>query len=236
MRFLIAFLLIFTLNSGAKDDFESEFESEYKTNDFDPLSGYNRLMTGFNDFVYRNVFSPVFTGYDYVMPNEGQKAISNFFDNLMFPLRFINNILQFKFKNAGEEMLRFIANSIVGFAGISDVATNVYHLERHDEDFGQTLGYWGFGSGFPIVLPLLGQSNLRDVFGFGGDYFANPLTYSDRWWARDGYVELSIKGGRILNDESRDPKKYENLTKDAIDLYPFLKNAYEQHRNALIKE
>ncbi len=225
------------LKDSAADDDLSEFEGEYQKNDFDPLSGYNRVMTSFNDFLYRNVFTPVFVGYDYVMPDEGQKAIASFFDNLLFPIRFINNILQFKFKNAGEETLRFIANTIVGFAGISDVATKYYHIPRHDEDFGQTLGHWGIGGGFPVVLPILGQSNLRDMFGLVGDAFTNPITYSGRVTHTDRFwTPMAIGIFNKINEGSLDPYRYENITKDAVDLYPFLKSAYEQMRDAKIKE
>lgn len=234
MKYIIAIFLAFSISFCDEiDDFESEFES---TEDFDPLYYYNDFMTGVNDFIYKDIFTPILIGYDYIMPDAAQNAIGNFFDNLMFPIRFVNNLLQFKFKNAGEETLRFIANTIVGFGGISDVATNVYGLERHDEDLGQTLGYWGIGSGFPIVLPILGQSNLRDLIGLSGDYFVNPLTYSDNWWARDGYVGVSTKAGQTINEQSQDPQMYENMTKDAIKLYPFIKNAYEQRRNSQIKE
>lgn len=229
-------ILIFMSSLFANDI--SSFESEYEEqSDFYPLSGYNRVMTDINDVLYKNLFIPVFKGYDYVMPDEGQTAISNFFYNILYPIRLINNLLQFKFKNAGDETLRFVANTIVGFAGISDVATNVYGIRKHDEDFGQTLGYWGMGSGFPVVLPVLGQSNLRDMFGLGGDYFTNPINYMNVWWAKDSkFINFSTAVFMQINEESLDPNRYINLTSDAIDLYPFIKNAYEQRRNALIKE
>ncbi|AII14289.1 lipid asymmetry ABC transporter MlaABCDEF, lipoprotein MlaA [Campylobacter iguaniorum] len=225
---------------GANETDISSFDDEFSDKPiFDPLSGYNRVMTDVNDFMYRNMFTPVFKGYDYIMPDEGQTAISNFFDNILFPIRFINNLLQFKFANAGEETLRFIANTVVGFGGISDVATNVYGLKKHDEDFGQTLGYWGVGSGFPVVIPILGQSNLRDIAGLGGDYFINPLSYSNDVWARDSKffdLNLAIKTEQMINENSLDPEKYQKATSGAVDLYTFIKNAYEQRRNALIKE
>lgn len=236
---LIQILLItylFSNNTNDFDDeFESEFKNEYKQSTFDPLSGYNKVMTDVNDVLYIKVFTPVFAGYDYVMPDAAQNAIGNFFENLKFPIRFINNLLQFKFKNAGEETLRFVANTIVGFGGISDVATTYYHIPKHNEDFGQTLGYWGIGSGFPVVLPILGQSNLRDIFGLAGDFGADPINYADNAFDTK-YLQLELKTARTINENSFDPYMYENLTKGVINLYPFLKNAYEQRRNALIKE
>ncbi|RUT49946.1 MlaA family lipoprotein [Campylobacter fetus] len=237
MRFLMAVLLFFHI-SWANDIQMDSFEDEFKSpSSIDPLSGYNRAMTNFNDMIYKNIFIPTFKGYDFIIPNEAQMAISNFFDNIRYPLRFVNNILQFKFKNAGEETLRFIANTIVGFGGISDAATNVYGLAKHDEDFGQTLGYWGVGSGFPVVLPIFGQSNLRDMFGLVGDYYASPITYMNVWWAKDSkFINFAAFTFQKVNEGSKDPELYDRIIKDAIDLYPFIKNTYEQRRDALIKE
>lgn len=235
----IAFLsVIFALFVLANDIDLNEFESEYKQEQiFDPLSGYNRFMTKVNDSLYKGIFIPILKGYDYVMPDEGQRAIENFFTNLMYPIRLTNNLLQFKFKNAGDETLRFIANTIIGFGGISDVATTYYQIPKHDEDFGQTLGHWGVGSGFPVVLPLFGQKNLRDIVGMVGDYFVNPLTYADHWWAKDhSYISSGVKVFQGLNQLSIEPELYIKLTKDAVDLYPFIRDVYEQQRANLIKE
>lgn len=232
-------ILIFFMSCLANDI--DSFEDEYsQSSSFDPLSGYNRIMTKFNHTLYQNLFVPTFKGYDYIMPDPAQDAISNFFDNLIYPIRLVNNLLQFKFAAAGEETLRFIANTIIGFGGISDVATNVYGLKRHDEDFGQTLGHWGIGSGFPIVLPILGQTNLRDLVGMGGDFFINPLTYTNEVFTDDGHkyfhLNLAVKSWQLINDGSKDPELYNKLTSGAIDLYTFIKDGYEQRRNALIQE
>ena len=102
------------LNANSeKDDFDVEFEA--KKDVFDPLSGYNRVMTNVNDFIYINMLTPVAKGYAYVVPSTARTMVANFFDNLLFPVRFVNNLLQFKFQNAGEETLRFLANTIIGF-------------------------------------------------------------------------------------------------------------------------
>ncbi|MBR8463281.1 VacJ family lipoprotein [Campylobacter sp. faydin G-24] len=216
-------------NVEQNDGFDVEFNSPAKV--FDPLGGYNRVMTNINDFFYVNILTPTAKGYAYVVPKPARTAITNIFDNLMFPMRFINNLLQFKFKNVGDETLRFLANTIIGFAGVSDVATKYYGIPKHDEDFGQTLGYWGLGGGFHLVLPILGPSNLRDTIGKVGDYFTNPITYVD-----PNALSLGINAFHYLNDYSHDPYAYEHLKKDAIDLYPFLRDAYEQRRIYLIKD
>ncbi|AQW84574.1 ABC transporter [Campylobacter pinnipediorum subsp. pinnipediorum] len=230
MKIFFAIFLAFSLSfSDDFDDFSNEF-SDDKQVVFDPLSGYNRAMTNVNDFIYLNIFDPVIYGYKVVVPEQGRTAIGNFFDNLLFPIRFINNILQFKFGNAKDETLRFIANTIMGFGGISDIATTYYKIPRHDEDFGQTLGYWGIGKGFHVVLPILGPSNLRDMFGMAGDYFSNPTTYFD-----EKEVVFGVKAFENLNSNSLQIP-YKEIRKDAIELYPFLRDAYEQRRDFLIKE
>ncbi|ARR00238.1 VacJ family lipoprotein [Campylobacter porcelli] len=235
--FFVNFIFIISCFATDIDSFEDEYIAQ---DSFDPLSGYNRVMTEFNHIFYQNVLIPTFKGYDYMMPNPAQDAISNFFDNLLFPIRLVNNVLQLKFANASEESLRFIVNTIVGFGGISDVATNVYGLKKHDEDLGQTLGYWGVGGGFPIVLPFLGQTNLRDLIGMSGDFFINPMSYTNEIFTDNAnryfHLNLIAKSWRVINDGSKDPELYNKLTNGTIDLYAFLKDGYEQRRNAQIQE
>lgn len=228
MRVFLALILAISINL-ASDEFEDEFKAQDST--FDPLSGYNKMMTGFNDFMYSNIFIPTAKGYAAIMPEPGRNAVSNFFDNLKFPIRFINNLLQFKIKGAWDETRRFVANTIIGFGGITDAATKYYNIPRHDEDFGQTLGAWGIGSGFHIVLPLLGPSNLRDSVGLVGDVFASPLYYvkpDGLAWGATGYREL--------NSLSQNPEEYEKLKAGSVSLYPMIRDAYEQNRAYKIKE
>ena len=221
------------------DDFEAEFQSQEKEEAPDPLSGYNRAMTTFNDAFYTHVLFPVARGYRYVIPEDGRVAIGNFFDNLMFPLRFVNNLLQMKFKNTLEETGRFVINTTIGILGLFDPAEDWFGLEAHDEDFGQTLGYWGVGPGPHIVLPILGPSNLRDTFSMAGDWEVDPLVYrEDRMYNATG-SELegwAAKSFNYLNDGSFSIEEYESLKKDAVDLYPFFKNIYEQSRKKKIEE
>ena len=216
-----------------------EFENEFETQEEDDLfEGYNRVMTSFNDGLYEYVLDPVASGYAYVVPQTARKGISNAFSNLMFPIRFVNNVLQLKFENAAEELGRFVINSTFGLLGLIDVADMHTNLEQHDEDFGQTLGFYGVPSGPHIVLPFLGPSNLRDVVGMSVDSYADPTMSTDRNWKIPENIDnsLAIKSGYYLNKASLHLGEYENLKKDAIDLYPFLRDVYEQKRERQIKE
>ena len=230
------------VKEAAEFDEFSEFEEEFAEEpeeDFDPLSGYNRAMTTFNDAFYTHVLFPVARGYRYVVPEDGRVAISNFFDNLMYPLRLVNNLLQLKFKNSAEETGRFLINSTIGLLGFFDPAEAWFGMEEHDEDFGQTLGYWGVGAGPHIVLPLLGPSNLRDSLSMTADWEVDPLVYKPERSYNVVGSDLEgwgVKSFDYLNDGSFNIEQYESLKKDAVDLYLFFKNVYEQSRKKKIEE
>lgn len=218
------------------ENFEDEFSD--KTEDFDPLEPYNRVMTSINDFLYINALSPTAKAYSDIVNEDIRVGISNFFHNITFPIRFANNILQFKFAYASEELGRFLLNSTVGILGFTDPAKEKFNLTKREEDFGQTLGYYGFGEGFHIVLPVLGPSNLRDVSGSIADNFIDPLNTGDIKYKIPNRTEkaIAINLYNTINKTSLNLGKYENLKKDAIDLYPFIKDIYTQNREKLIKE
>ncbi len=229
------------------DEFEDEFGDVVTTEVYDPLSGYNRFMTGFNDKLYFWVLKPVATGYSWVMPEFARQGIKNFFKNLYFPVRLVNNVLQLKFKNAGEETLRFATNTTIGLLGLWDPAKIWFGLEAHPEDFGQTFGVWGIGPGPHIVLPILGPSNLRDSIGLAPQWiYLNPVNNLSTvsGWAGFEAVEdlektetkLGILALERVNNTSLRLGEYENLKKDAIDFYPFLRDLYEQKRQKEIEE
>lgn len=230
-------------NDEFSDEFSDEFDNEFKNEEkeiFDPLSGYNRVMTSFNDTVYMNVLIPISKGYASVMPQGVRKGISNFFNNLMFPVRFTNNLLQLKFKNSTEELGRFVVNTVLGL-GFFDPAKTELGWEEHDEDFGQTLGFYGVGEGFHVVLPLLGPSNLRDMLGLTTDSYVSALSSTGssdiRYKIPDNLAQsIAISSSDNINEISLTPGQYENLRKDALDLYPFLRDIYTQSRKKKIEE
>lgn len=218
---------------ASEDEFEleDEFVSVETKPPLDPLSGYNRVMTQVNDRIYFWLLKPVSQGYRAVVPEGARLAVGRFFRNLLMPVSFVNNLLQLKAKRAGTELARFTINTTVGVLGFSDPAADRFNLQPYPEDFGQTLGHYGVGSGFHIVLPLLGPSNLRDTLGLIPDYYLDPINYID-----DFETRIAVKVYKQVNHTSLHIGEYESLKKDAVDLYPFLRDGYEQRRVKLIEE
>ena len=196
----------------------------------DPLEGWNRVMFQFNDIVLDNVARPLHQGYRYVTPEFMRTGISNFFHNLLFPVRFTNNLLQGKGLAAGVEMSRFIVNTTVGFGGLFDVAKdNKPVVPVDDEDMGQTFGVWGIGEGFYIVWPFLGPSTLRDSAGMVGDYFLDPLNY-----VHPTMLSIGLHAGRTFNDLDKVLDLYDDLNRAAVEPYSSFRDAYVQYRRAKI--
>lgn len=222
--------------NGELAGFTDEFEAKEI---YDPFSGYNRAMTSFNDGAYEYVLKPAADGYKAVLHVEVRESVRNFFNNLYFPMRLANNLLQGKFCNASEETSRFVVNSTVGVLGLFDPAKSYFELDAHEEDFGQTLGFYGASSGPHIVLPLLGPSNLRDVVSLYPDALLSPIDYTERsyWTLTDTSAEyLGAKSLEKINYISLNMDRYERMRKDAVDLYPYLRDVYEQYRDKQIEE
>ena len=231
------------INDEFNEDFGDEFDGDYEKAEeiFDPLSGYNRVMTTFNDKVFIYALNPTAKGYAYVLPKTVRSGVSNFFNNLMFPLRFINNLLQFKFQNSVEELGRFLINTTFGLAGFMDPAKTELGWKQHNEDFGQTLGFYGVGEGFHVVIPFLGPSNLRDIVGLAADSYTSPLSTTGasdiKYKIPDTQIQsLAITTAGTVNATSLRLGLYESIKKDSYDLYPYLRDLYNQRRNTLIKE
>ncbi len=218
------------------DDFFDEFEDEFTTTDenkknADPLLKYNRFMFNINDKLFEFVLKPVAKGYAKIVPEKGRQGVGNFFNNLGFPQRCINNLLQLKVKRAGIEFARFGLNSTAGVFGFRDYAKEKFDLKTYKEDFGQTLGHYNIGESFVVVLPLLGISNLRDAIGLIPDYFLYPPNYLDSGAARFG-VNISMR----TNYLSLHLSEYESFLKDAIDPYTFSRDALAKLRKSKIEE
>jgi phospholipid-binding lipoprotein MlaA len=197
----------------------------------DPLEPLNRALFVFNDKAYFWVMKPVAQGYAAIVPERARFSVRNFFRNITMPVRFVNNLLQGKIRNSGVELLRFFLNTTAGIGGLFDPAKDDFSLEPRNEDLGQTLGKYGLGHGFYLVLPLLGPSSLRDTVGLAGDSFLDPVNYVD-----DSEVVIGAKVLRAENEVSLRIGEYEDLTKSAIDPYVAVRDAYSQYREKKVKE
>jgi phospholipid-binding lipoprotein MlaA len=194
----------------------------------DPLEGLNRGVYRFNEYADNLVLKPAAEIYRGVLPPIVRTGVSNFFSNINDVLVALNNLLQGKVSDAVSDIGRIAVNSTAGLLGIIDVATEI-GLEKHDEDFGQTLGWWGLRDGPYVVLPLLGPSSVRDAFGRLVDYKTDPLSYIDP--TRDRNIVL---GTRLVNRRSELLETGKILETAALDPYEFVRDAYLQRRRNLV--
>jgi phospholipid-binding lipoprotein MlaA len=194
----------------------------------DPLEPLNRGIYQFNDHVDNLLVKPAAEVYNGVVPQLARTGVSNFFSNINDVIVALNNLLQGKFLNAVSDLGRIAVNSTVGLLGLIDVATDI-GLQKNNEDFGQTLGYWGIGDGPYLVLPLLGPSSFRDAVGWVGDFYAWPISYVDPTRSRNQFV-----GGRFLSRRAELLDASKILETAALDPYEFTRDAYLQRRRNLV--
>jgi len=194
----------------------------------DPLEPLNRGIYTFNDGLDTVLVKPLAEVYKGVIPPIARTGVSNVFANMYDVVVAVNNLLQGKFSQAASDTGRVLINTTAGLFGLFDVASTA-GLEKHDEDLGQTLGYWGVGNGAYLVLPLLGPSTLRDAVGRFVDVYTNPETYIKPTSTRNAVWGLNVVSRRSeLLDASR------LLGVASIDDYAFVRDAYLQRRLNLI--
>ncbi len=211
------------------DEFDDDNSNENKENNCMWLDGYNEVATSFNDGFYINVLTPVSKGYETITTKQIRVSIDNFFYNLLYTKRVINNLLQLKFRKSLEETGTFAINTTFGLLGFFKPAQTMFDMKTHNEDFGQTLGFYGVGTGCHIVVPLLGPSNFRDLLGDFVDFEIDPI--NPKYDIVKNYEQyVAIRLFKIINESPVKMKQYRQLKKDALYLYPFLKNVYEQFR------
>ena len=199
--------------------------------DRDPLEGINRGIYTFNENVDKAVVKPLATVYRDAVPEFVRTGVANFFGNLAYPIVIVNDMLQGKITQGLDDTSRFMTNSTFGLLGFLDVATPA-GMPAHNEDFGQTLGVWGFGEGVYIVLPFLGPSNLRDSVGLAADYQMDILNHHGDMSQRN-----VARGGRAIDTRSRllgASRVFEEAA--AFDPYGFAREAYRQRRASLIRD
>jgi phospholipid-binding lipoprotein MlaA len=195
-----------------------------KTDPSDPWEDWNRDVQGFNDQVDEYVMKPVADGYKWVMPEFADRGVTNFFSNIDDIGVFVNDFLQFKPAQGGQDMGRFLINSVAGLGGFFDVA-GYLDLPKHKEDFDQTLAVWGVPSGPYMVLPFLGPSTPRGVGGLVGDTATNPINYIAP------VVIPWATGALNVADQRADLQSTSKIVDVAAqDRYTFIRNAYFQER------
>jgi len=196
----------------------------------DPLEGMNRGIFWFNDQIDLYILEPAGKGWNFIAPDRVKKSVANFFMNLRFPIVMVNDLLQGKIVHSASDIGRFGVNTTVGVLGFFDPASD-WGLEAHNEDFGQTLGWWGVPPGPYLVLPFFGPSSPRDTVGLAVDsvstiypfYVAIPYTAGAR------AVDVVNLRAMVL-DEVRHAKEA------SVDYYTAVRNAYRQRRAALVRD
>lgn len=198
----------------------------------DPLENVNRFFFRVNNVGDRYFLKPVAQGYDYITPDFLQEGIFRFLNNVETPVIFANDMLQGEVRRGAKTVGRFLINTTFGVAGFVDIADR-WGLERHSEDFGQTLGVWGVGSGPYLYLPLLGPAPPRDLVGTGVDQFFDPLTYTG------GRAFLIARASRtavgLIDLRARNLGTIEEIERTSIDFYAAVRSLYIQSREGAIR-
>ena len=194
----------------------------------DPWENWNRKVFAFNEGLDEKILKPVATGYAKVVPQFVRRSVDNFYANAADAWSAVNNVLQGKGQPAFEDVVRFTTNTVFGFLGVLDVASE-FGLEHHYEDFGQTLGRWGFGAGAYVVWPLFGPSTVRDSIALPLDRSVSPALVISNGSLQGGITLL-----QIINTRANLLGASKLLDDIALDKYSFLRDAYLQRRRSLV--
>ncbi len=229
-RAVLVVAVIGTLSACASTKEQTPEEAAEAAEINDPIEGVNRVVFEINRTFDEVLLKPVAIMYRGIVPEFGRERISNALDNLGEPVTFANDLLQGEFERAGISLARFALNSTLGFFGMFDVAAEGVGLEKHKEDFGQTLAVWGLGEGPYLMLPVFGPSNPRDVVGLVADIFMDPFTY---------IFDSGTRNVRFLTTAVSERSKYieelESVEKTSVDFYAALRNLYRENRDASIR-
>ena len=233
------------------DPFAKQGEALSEEEDYDPWEPFNAAIFEFNYKLDKYVMKPVAKGYNFVMPDLVQRGVSNFFHNVRFVPRFLNNLFQAKLKGASLEMGRFLINSTVGLGGFFDVARNQFGLETPDEDAGQTLGVYGVKPGPYLVIPILGSFTVREFVGYFIDLGLDPINWlvfpvieidgvpsliAHKNRDTSTIAQLGTRAGYLINERSLNLETFEGVEEATLDLYSAVRNAYLQRRAKAIRE
>lgn len=215
----IFFISISFLSGCANNEI---IETEVNEIEIDPLETFNRKVFVFNDVLDHYVAEPVSDAYLWVTPEFVQSGIANFFNNLKDINVILNDVMQGKMQQGAEDMGRFTINTTFGFLGLLDIASEL-GLEKHEEDFSQTLAVWGMPEGAYLILPILGSSTSRGVLGSVFDIAANPATY----------VGAPVQLVQMLNLRANAEDALNFIDEAALDPYIFTRESFLQYRRYL---
>ena len=204
----------------------------------DPFEPWNRMWFAFNDFMYMEIFKPIYKGYEAITTEEIRSGLSNALRNLQAPIRIVNSILQLEFAQAVVEFGRFFVNTTVGGLGLAEIVKPedaLVPINLASADFGGTLSKWGFGEGFYLVWPIIGPSTLRDTVGLAGDTAASPTFWGTQPIGPvSQYAGYGVSGGLRFNEFGSLLRGYEMLTKSAVEPYTSMRDAYVKLRRGAV--
>lgn len=204
----------------------------------DSFESFNRSVHSFNETLDANILKPIAKGYMWATPDVVQKGVTNFFSNINDIGVTANDLMQFKMTQGGMDASRFIVNTTAGGLGVVDVASMI-DLPKHNEDFGQTLGFWGVPSGDFLMLPFIGPSSPREVVGKVGDALFNPFSYTFLFGGGLA-ITAGVAGANALDVTNTRATLMgtEKMVNEAAgsDRYNFIKNAYKQRREYLVHD
>ena len=217
----------------AADDYEDEYaDDEKQVTVADPVEPFNRAMYSVNDVLILYVLEPAAKVQKAVVPWEFRTIIRNMFQNIRFPLRFVNSLLQANWEKASDEFASFFLNTTVGFLGMADIAASYPGLQQSPEDMGQTFAVWGWEESAFLTLPFFGPSTVRDAVGKLPDVVLDPL-----FWIVEGIpLAVGVRVGETVNATTFRIGDYEAIKKASIDPYIAIRNGFVQNRNKLIGE
>jgi len=204
------------------DDFLLVDENTYKIDD--PYERFNRTMFSINKGLDKVIFEPVAHGYRFLVPEFGRDRVDNVLVNLKEPVNILNSLIQLDPDKLSRSVGRFLTNTILGFGGLIDVASQA-DIEAVHEDFGLSLGTYGIDTGSYIYLPILGPSSPRDLLGRTVDTFSDPYIYfahKDAIYVRSGIEAVNTRESLI--------EVFDNIEKTSIDPYVIVKSIYVQKR------
>jgi phospholipid-binding lipoprotein MlaA len=218
-------------SNAAKHQAELDAEATYAQGPVrDPWEGFNRKVHGFNNAADRFVLRPLAVGYDKVTPESVKVGVSRFFANLHMPVTVVNQALQGRPGHAAQSLGRFVVNTTVGIGGVFDPASSFGMPEHDDEDFGQTLATWGWRDSRYLVVPLLGPRTVRDTVAILGDQPLSPIGQVQDNGTANGLQVLQMVDGRTRM------LPIDELRREALDDYLFVRDAWAQRRNRQIQQ